>query len=129
MYHDLRDFMAQLEHDGALRRVDQPVSPHLDMTAVCDQVLRHAGPALLFTHPTGHDIPVLANLFGTPQRIMHAMGVHSLQEVRQLGELLGNLREPSAPQRLRDVAGMGHMLRSLWHMAPRTIGQPPCQTR
>ena len=127
MYHDLRDFMAQLEHDGALRRVDQPVSPHLDMTAVCDQVLRHAGPALLFTHPTGHDIPVLANLFGTPQRIMHAMGVHSLQEVRQLGELLGNLREPSAPQRLRDVAGMGHMLRSLWHMAPRTIGQPPCQ--
>jgi 4-hydroxy-3-polyprenylbenzoate decarboxylase len=53
-YRDLRDFMAQLEATGDLRRVHEPVSPHLEMTALCDRVLRAGGPALLFEQPTGH---------------------------------------------------------------------------
>ena len=61
--HDLRSFLAQLEHTGDLRRVAEPVSPHLEMTALCDRVLRAGGPALLFENPTGHRMPVLANLF------------------------------------------------------------------
>ena len=65
-YQDLRDFIHQLEQAGELRRVKQPVSPHLEMTALCDRVLRAGGPALLFEQPTGHSMPVLANLFGTP---------------------------------------------------------------
>ncbi len=63
--HDLRSFLAQLEHTGDLRRVAEPVSPHLEMTALCDRVLRAGGPALLFENPTGHSMPVLGNLFGT----------------------------------------------------------------
>lgn len=59
-YRDLRDFMHQLEQDGELRRVAQPVSPYLEMTALCDKVLRAAGPAMLFEQPSGHDMPVLA---------------------------------------------------------------------
>ena len=47
-YRDLREFMAQLEQGGELRRVREPVSPHLEMTAVADRVLRAGGPALLF---------------------------------------------------------------------------------
>ena len=39
-YRDLRDFMAQLEATGDLRRVHEPVSPHLEMTALSDRVLR-----------------------------------------------------------------------------------------
>ena len=42
-YRDLRDFMAQLETTGDLRRVAQPVSPYLEMTALCDRVLRAQG--------------------------------------------------------------------------------------
>ncbi len=127
MYADLREFLRQLEADGELRRVDQPVSPHLDMTAVCDAVLRRGGPALLFTQPSGHTVPVLANLFGTPQRVMRALGVPDTAGVRQLGQLLGELREPSAPQRLRDVAGMTGLLKAVWHMTPQRIGRAPCQ--
>ena len=52
-YRDLRDFMAQLEATGDLRRVAEPVSPHLEMTALSDRVLRAGGPALLFEQPTG----------------------------------------------------------------------------
>eukprot|EP01042_Synura_sphagnicola_P015844 gene15844-20066_t len=71
-YSDLRDFMAQLEATGDLRRVAEPVSPHLEMTALSDRVLRAGGPALLFTQPTGHRMPVLTNLFGTTDRVARA---------------------------------------------------------
>jgi 4-hydroxy-3-polyprenylbenzoate decarboxylase len=126
-YHDLRDFMAQLEQAGELRRVSQPVSPHLEMTALCDRVLRAGGPALLFEQPTGHSMPVLANLFGTPARVARAMGVADLQGLRPFGELLATLKEPEAPKGLRDMIGMGGLLKTLWHMTPRERSSAPCQ--
>lgn len=126
-YHDLRDFIAQLENTGELKRISTPVSPHLEMTALCDRVLRAGGPALLFEHPTGHSIPVLANLFGTPARVARAMGVASFSELRQLGEALAALKDPSVPTGLRDVGGIGGVLKQLWHMMPRTVGSAPCQ--
>jgi len=73
-YHDLRDFIAQLEKIGELKRVSLPVSTHLEMTEICDRVLRAQGPAILFEHPVGHKMPVLANLFGTPRRVALGMG-------------------------------------------------------
>ncbi|MBP9654425.1 MAG: UbiD family decarboxylase, partial [Rhodocyclaceae bacterium] len=60
-YRDLRDFVAQLESNGELKRIAVEVDPHLEMTEVCDRVLRAGGPALLFEKPKGHSIPVLAN--------------------------------------------------------------------
>ena len=68
-YRDLRDFIAQLEQLGELKRVSASVSPHLEMTALCDRALRANGPALLFEQPTGHGMPVLGNLFGTTARV------------------------------------------------------------
>ena len=68
-YRDLRDFIAQLEQLGERKRVTLPVSPHLEMTALCDRTLRAGGPALLFENPTGHAMPMLGNLFGTPRRV------------------------------------------------------------
>src|SRR5690606_23452614 len=126
-YRDLRDFIAQLESAGELRRVREPVSPHLEMTALCDRVLRAGGPALLFEQPTGHSTPVLANLFGTPARVARAMGVGSVAELRRFGEVLARLKEPEAPRGLREMAGLGDMVRSLWHMSPRELRHAPCQ--
>ena len=126
-YRDLRDFMHQLEQDGELRRVAQPVSPYLEMTALCDKVLRAAGPAMLFEQPSGHDMPVLANLFGTQQRVARAMGVSQVRELRAFGQLLADLKEPEAPKGLRDMLGMGSLVRTLWNMAPRLVSSAPCQ--
>ena len=67
-YRDLRDFIRGLEQRGELKRIQVPISPVLEMTEVCDRTLRAKGPALLFEKPTGYDIPVLGNLFGTPER-------------------------------------------------------------
>ena len=126
-YRDLRDFIAQLEQAGDLKRVPQPVSPHLEMTALCDRVLRSGGPALLFENPTGHTMPVLGNLFGTTERVARAMGVDDLRKLRPFGEALAALKEPEAPKGFKDMMGLGGLLKTLWHMAPREVGSAPCQ--
>ena len=75
-YHDLRDFLRQLEELGELKRVGVEVDPKLEMTEICDRVLRAGGPAMLFEKPKGHAMPVLGNLFGTraPRRAGHGRG-------------------------------------------------------
>ena len=52
-YRDLRDFISQLEARGELKRVSVPVDPNLEMTEMCDRVLKAGGPALLFERPKG----------------------------------------------------------------------------
>ncbi len=127
IYNDLRGFMAQLESTGDLRRVREPVSPHLEMTALCDRVLRAEGPALLFENVPGHSLPVLGNLFGTTDRVARAMGVEKLADLRRFGEVLAALKEPEAPKGFKDMVGLGGLLKTLWHMTPRERSAPPCQ--
>ena len=126
-YRDLRDFMARLEAAGELRRIAAPVSPHLEMTALADRVLRAGGPALLFEQPTGHTMPVLANLVGTPGRVARALGVAGLPEIRAFGEVLAQLKEPEPPRGMKDLWGKRDLLKTLWSMAPATVRRPPCQ--
>jgi len=99
-YADLREFLSQLESKGDLKRVAAEVSPRLEMTEISDRVLRAGGPALLFERPTGHRIPVLANLFGTVERVAAAMGVADAAALREMGKLLAYLKEPDPPKGL-----------------------------
>jgi 4-hydroxy-3-polyprenylbenzoate decarboxylase len=126
-YHDLRDFLSQLERTGELRRIAVDVDPRLEMTEICDRVLKAGGPALLFERPRGHAMPVLANLFGTPERVAQAMGQESLKGLRELGELLAYLKEPQPPKGLRDAWEKLPLLRNIMNMAPRIVSRPPCQ--
>ena len=126
-HRDLRDFITQLEAAGELRRISQSVSPHLEMTALADRVLRAGGPALLFANPTGHAMPVLANLFGTPARVARALGVAGLPEIRAFGEVLADLKEPAPPGGMKELWGRRDLLKTLWSMAPATVRRPPCQ--
>src|SRR5688572_27923801 len=116
-YSDLRDFMAQLERMGELKHVGVPVSPHLEMTEICDRTLRAEGPALLFQKPTGHTIPVLGNLFGTPRRVALGMGAEDLGELRQIGHVLARLKEPEPPKGFKDIMGLGSLVKAVWDMA------------
>ena len=59
-YRDLRDFIAQLEKLGELKRVRAEVDPYLEMTEICYRVLKAQGPAILFEKPKGHSIPFWA---------------------------------------------------------------------
>jgi 4-hydroxy-3-polyprenylbenzoate decarboxylase len=126
-YHDLRDFIAQLEKLGELKRVSAPVSPHLEMTEICDRVLRAQGPALLFEKPAMHTIPVLANLFGTPRRVALGMGEESVGALREVGQLLAYLKEPEPPKGLRDAWEKWPVLKQVLTMSPKVVSSAPCQ--
>ena len=130
-YADLREFVARLEAMGELKRVAVEVSPRLEMTEICDRVLRAGGPALLFERPSGHTIPVLANLFGTVRRVALAMGAENPASLREIGRLLAALREPEAPRGLREVWEKLPELRQLagkvLDMAPKEVSAAPCQ--
>ena len=74
-YADLREFIQFLEARGELKRITAEVDPYLEITEICDRTLKRRGPALLFENPKGFNIPVLANLFGTEERVALGMGL------------------------------------------------------
>ena len=126
-YRDLRDFIAQLEQLGELKRIAAEVDPQLEMTEVCDRVLRAGGPALLFEKPKGHAMPVLGNLFGTPHRVALGMGQDSPAVLREVGKLLAMLKEPEPPKGLRDAWDKLPVLKQVLNMAPKEVSSAPCQ--
>jgi len=126
-YHDLRDFIAQLEKIGELKRVGVAVDTRLEMTEICDRVLRAGGPAILFENPKGHSIPVLANLFGTPRRVALGMGQESVEALREVGKLLAYLKEPEPPKGLKDAWDKLPVLKQVLNMAPKVVSSAPCQ--
>jgi 4-hydroxy-3-polyprenylbenzoate decarboxylase len=131
-YRDLRDFLSQLERSGELKRVSAEVDPNLEMTEICDRVLKSGGPALLFEKPKGHAIPVLGNLFGTTRRIALAMGADAdanpQEALRDVGALLAFLKEPEPPRGFRDVLERWIPIgKQLLHMAPKEVSGAPCQ--
>jgi len=126
-YRDLRDFLSKLDAAGELFRVQQPLSPRLEITALADAVLQASGPALLIEKPTGHSIPVLANLFGTPRRVAMGMGAEGLEDLRDVGRMLASLKEPDPPKGLKDAGRLLEMAKALWDMKPATVRQAACQ--
>ncbi len=127
IYRDLRDFIVQLEARGALKRIAVEVDPRLEMTEIADRVLRAGGPALLFEKPKGHTIPVLANLFGTVERVALGMGEDDSARLREVGKLLAYLKEPEPPKGLRDAWEKWPVLKQVLNMAPKEVKNAPCQ--
>jgi len=126
-YKDLRDFISKLEDLGELKRVTQEVDPHLEMTEICDRVLQQEGPAILFENPKGYSTPVLANLFGTPKRVALGMGQDTVSALTEVGDVLARLKEPEAPEGVRDAWEKLPVYKQVLNMAPKVVKKPVCQ--
>lgn len=126
-YKDLRDFMAQLEKRGELVRVTAEVDPVLEMTEIADRTLRAGGPAILFENPKGFSTPVLANLFGTTQRVALGMGQEDVSALREVGKLLAFLKEPEPPTGLKDAFSKLPIFKQVLNMSPKQVKKAPCQ--
>jgi len=126
-YKDLRDFIAQLEKQGELKRITAEVDPVLEMTEISDRVLRAKGPALLFENPKGFDTPVLTNLFGTPKRVAMGMGEDSIEALREVGKLLALLKQPEPPKGFKDALNSAPIFRKVLDMAPKKRKKAACQ--
>ncbi|OLO09312.1 3-octaprenyl-4-hydroxybenzoate decarboxylase [Salinicola sp. MH3R3-1] len=126
-YHDLRDFIAALEQRGELKRVSVEVDPYLEITEICDRTLRAGGPALLFENVKGSEMPVLGNLFGTPERVALGMGQESVEALQEVGKLLAFLKEPDPPKGLKDAWDKLPIFKQVMSMGPKTVRSAPCQ--
>ncbi len=126
-FSDLREFIRFLEQQGELKRITAEVDPHLEMTEICDRVLRSGGPALLFENPKGSEMPVLANLFGTPRRVALAMGREDTSALKEVGELLAFLKEPEPPSGFKDAIAKVPMFKQALNLPPKRVSKAPCQ--
>ncbi len=131
-YESLREFLVRLEGAGRLRRVAVPVDPELEMTEIQSRLLAEGGPAILFENPVSrrsgrrYDFPVLVNLFGTVERVAWGMG-REAHELRALGEMLADLKEPRPPAGLREAWEMLPLVKSAFAMRPRIVADGPVQ--
>ncbi|KPV93747.1 3-octaprenyl-4-hydroxybenzoate carboxy-lyase [Pseudoalteromonas sp. P1-9] len=126
-YKDLRGFIELLEKKGQLKRIKQEIDTYLEMTEIADRTLRAKGPALLFENPKGYSIPVLANLFGTPERVALGMGQEDVSELREVGKLLAFLKEPEPPKGIKDALSQLPVFKQVLNMPPKEVKKAPCQ--
>ena len=126
-FKDLRDFVAHLEKEGKLKRISHPVDPDYEMTEISDRTLRAGGPALLFENPIGYGMPVLTNLFGTPERVAMGMGRQNVKELREVGKLLAYLKEPEPPKGFKDALDKLPVFKQVLNMPAKRLRKAPCQ--
>src|ERR1700755_1601142 len=136
-YKSLRDFIARLEKAGERGGVREPVSTVLEMTEIQTRLIAEGGPAVIFENPVKADgskstIPVLVNLFGTVKRV--AMGVtmgskdrSTGADLREVGELLAQLRQPQPPRSFGEAAELLPLVKTVLAMKPKTVSRPACQ--
>jgi 4-hydroxy-3-polyprenylbenzoate decarboxylase len=126
MFRDLNHFIAALDKERELSRITEPVSTDLEICAVTDRASKSpgGGPGLLFENPSGFNIPVAINLFGSMKRVCMALGVRSLDDLAREVE---ELATPKMPSGLLDAMKMLPMVNRLRDLMPKTVSDAPCQ--
>ena len=110
-FPDLRTFLNALRAEGELVEVGVPVDPHLELAEIHRRVVAANGPALLFTHPTRGDFPVVTNLFGTTKRVEMAFGSRPRELVQSVAALPNTLMPPSLGALWRERRVLGSLAR------------------
>jgi 4-hydroxy-3-polyprenylbenzoate decarboxylase len=131
-FQNLSQFIIALEQIGQLKRIKHPVKTCLEITEISRRFLMQNGPALLFENVIKNDItksdyPVLTNLYASKQRIALGLGLRDAQELRELGQLLAYLKQPSIPSSLKSTLSILPKLKRILAMRPKTISKANCQ--
>src|SRR5258706_12714887 len=71
-------------------------------------------------------MPVLANLFGTVERVAWGMD-REPHQLREAGETLAFLKQPEPPGGWREALELLPLLRTVMAMKPKTVRAAPCQ--
>jgi len=125
-YNDLRDFINNLEKKGELVRIKTEVSPHLEITEILERLLAMKGPAVLFENVKGFNFPVVANLYGTIERV--ALGLESDEEgLEEIGTFLAYLQHPEPPKGLIEAIKKLPFFAKIMSLTPKTVNRAPCQ--
>ncbi|SHJ89124.1 2,5-furandicarboxylate decarboxylase 1 [Roseomonas rosea] len=122
-----RSALRRMAAAGRLHTYDAPADPMLEIAGIMKR--RDGGPAILFTQPTGHDMPVLGNLLSSKENVEAAFGADFRSIRGFVGRALGN---PLPPQNIghapvqevvhREGIDLGMMFPALTH-APGDAGR------
>ncbi len=126
MYNDLREFLNALEKKGLLKRVSTEVDTDLEVAAIMDRLVKKAGPAVLFENVKGHSMPIVANLFGTSERVAMGLGMED-GELQKLGEFIALLQRPQPPEGVWDAVKKIPFFGKVLTLGPKTVKSGPCQ--
>ncbi len=123
-YRNLRQFVADLERSGELRRVTVPVSAELEITEIADRTTKAGGPALLFENVQGSSFPLLINAYGSAARTALALGVDDVEDIAAEIERLISL---SPPQGVVEKVRMAGLLVRVAKFPPKIVRDGACQ--
>ena len=127
-YKDLREFIADLENRGELKRITEEVDANLEITEITDRVSKMKGKdnvALLFENVKGYDMPVLMNAFGSYERMSLALGVEKLDDIAdELREFL-KLPYMTMQNKMNLVTLIPKIKRAI--NFPKYVKDAPCQ--
>lgn len=118
-YRTLRQAVNDLEQNGQLIRINQPIDPNLVAGAIQRRVYLHQGPALLFTNLIGCRFPAVANLFGTLDRTRYLFR----DTLRRIEALVQLKLDPK--QLLRSPAALAGSPLGAWHLLPKRVRSAP----
>lgn len=82
-YANLSQCVDDLEAHGHLKRIDYPFDPVLELAAIQRRAFQCKAPALLFTNIKGCRFPMLANLFGSMERLEFLFR-HTIEKIELL---------------------------------------------
>jgi 4-hydroxy-3-polyprenylbenzoate decarboxylase len=122
-FPDLSSFLAHLDRQGEIRHLDGPVSMHLELTEIHRRVIAAGGPVLRLGAPLTGDgsvsaMPVVANLFGTCDRVAAGLGTDR-EGLASLGNLLAWMRAPKVPRTLGEARSLLPAARGALSSRPR----------
>ncbi|HCK69128.1 MAG TPA: menaquinone biosynthesis decarboxylase [Nitrospina sp.] len=127
-YPSLIEFIERLEIDGELLRINESVSPILEIAEITDRVSKKpgGGKALLFENVEGSSMPVLINAFGSTKRMNLALGVHNIEDIAKRIESYIKIPPPTT---LLDKAKLLPMLLQAAQFPAKLVqpAHPPCQ--
>ncbi|MBI5588596.1 MAG: UbiD family decarboxylase [Deltaproteobacteria bacterium] len=124
-YNDLREFLADLEKKGLLKRVATEVDRDLEAAEIMDRLVRRNGPAVLLENIKGSKIPIVGNLFGTRERVALGLGVEE-EEIEEIGRFIAALQRPQPPEGLWDAVKKIPYFGKILTLGPKTVRSAVC---
>lgn len=125
-YSGLQDFVASLEKEDELLRINTFVDPVLEITEITDRVTKSGGKAILFQN-TGTDFPVLINAFGSNKRMAMAVGRKSLDDVGAEIESIFNDLSENRETILKKLSALPSIFRLSGYLPSKQKGKGICQ--
>lgn len=122
-YASLSECVADLERQGQLRRIDAPLDPELELACIQRRAFRAGAPALLFTRPKGCRFPMLANLFGTRERVNFIFR----DSMKRLKKIFEAIADPASL--FRHPGQLPGLAPALLHWLPKKTARCPVLAR